>query len=201
MDEAHPAYVLMEVSGSGLVDVRGLAERFLEAAFEDGAVLDGVLAASGAQEQDLWRVREGLNEGQALRGRHLRTDVGIPLSRIAGFVAATRERIEAELPESDPVVYGHVGDGNVHFNVHPRGPMDAAAFEALATRAKAIVNDEVRRVGGSISAEHGIGRVKREDFAAELTEEGRRLLRLLKDAIDTDAVMNPGCILRPAGGE
>ena len=199
MDETHPAYVLMEVSGSGLVDVRGLTERFLEAVFEEGAVLDGVLAASGAQAQDLWRIREGLNEGQALRGRHLRTDVGIPLSRIAGFVAAARARIEAELPEGDSVVYGHVGDGNVHFNVHPREPTDDAAFEVFAVRAKAIVNDEVRRVGGSISAEHGIGRVKREDFASELTEEGRGLLRLLKDAIDPAGVMNPGCILRPSG--
>ena len=186
---AHPAFVLLEVSGSGLVDIAGLTQRFLEEALEAGLLRDGVVAQSRAQAQALWRIREGMNEGQGRRGRHLRTDVSVPLSRLAVFVAEAEAEVGRALPGAVCLSYGHVGDGNVHLNVLPAPDRDPAAQIATA---KEIVNAAVDRHGGSISAEHGIGRLKRPDFEARLPEVQRDLLAAIRRAIDPGLAMNPG---------
>ena len=191
--ETYPACVLMEVSGSGLVDVRALLDRFLEGVVEDGLVLDGVVAASRAQALALWRIREGMNDGQALHGPHLRTDVSVPLSRVAEFVGSAEAEVAARLPDCQSVAYGHIGDGNIHFNVLPPEGMDPASAGARITAAKTIVNEAVDRFGGSISAEHGIGRLKRPDFEARLPPAQEGLLRRVRRAIDPHGRMNPGC--------
>ncbi|MCJ8140047.1 FAD-binding oxidoreductase [Falsirhodobacter halotolerans] len=191
----HAAYALIEIAGSGLVDAGGLMERFLEGAFEDGLALDGVIAQSGTQAANLWAIREGMNLGQAARGRHLRTDISVPLSRLADFVAEAEAAVLAALPGSLCVSYGHVGDGNVHLNVLP-DPSSPAEPQILA--AKKIVNAVLDRYAGSISAEHGIGRLKREEFEARLPEVNRRLLAAVRQAIDPHGTMNPGCQLTPS---
>jgi FAD/FMN-containing dehydrogenase len=197
MEGRHPAYVLMEMAGTGLIDIRALLDRFLEGALEDGLVLDGVVAASRAQAAQLWRIREGMNDGQAMLGPHLRTDVSVPLSRVAAFVGAARGAVARELPDCRSVAYGHVGDGNIHFNVLPPQGADAATAAARIKAAKALVNGVLDGFDGSISAEHGIGRLKREDFEARLKPVQEGLLRALKSAIDPDGRMNPGCQLTP----
>lgn len=190
MDETAPAYVLMEISGSGLVDVASLMDRFVEMVFVEGLVRDGVVAQSQAQAKNLWRVREGMNDGQARRGRHLRTDLSVPLSAMADFVTAAEAAVTSVLPGAICVSYGHVGDGNVHINVLPAAGRNA---EDQIAQAKKVIHDVLYRFGGSISAEHGIGRLKRDDFEKELSQTKRAILERIKRAIDPDLMMNPNC--------
>ncbi|WP_296105889.1 FAD-binding oxidoreductase [uncultured Agrobacterium sp.] len=191
----YAAYVLMEISGSGLVDTGDLMSRFLEGVMEDGLVLDGVIASSRAQAQSLWLFREGMNEGQALRGAHMRTDISVPLSRLAQFVAEAEAELAKHLPECLAVSYGHVGDGNVHLNVLPPNGSTREERDALIYKAKVIVNMVLDRYAGSISAEHGIGRLKREDFESRLGDVQRDMIERLKAAFDPQLRMNPGCQL------
>ncbi|WP_339114646.1 FAD-binding oxidoreductase [Thioclava sp. GXIMD2076] len=190
MAAEHPAYVLMEIAGSGLVDMDDLMARFVEYAFEAGLVLDGVVAQSQAQARNLWLIREGMNEGQAKRGKHLRTDLSVPLSRVAAFVAETEAAILADMPDVICVSYGHVGDGNVHLNVLPDLSGD---IDAQICRAKQIANRVLDGYHGSISAEHGIGRLKKGDFSERLPEVQRRLNVAIRKAVDPAMVMNKGC--------
>ena len=187
-----PAYVLMELSGSGLVDIPALMDRFLEGAFAQGLVRDGVIAQSQAQAQALWRVREGMNDGQAKRGRHLRTDLSVPLSAVPAFVVEAEAAVTRALPGAVCVSYGHVGDGNVHLNVLPAPGADA---DAQIAQAKKLIHEVLARYDGSISAEHGIGRLKRDDFEVDLPQTRRALLQAIKRAIDPAWVMNPNCQL------
>jgi FAD/FMN-containing dehydrogenase len=191
----YAAYVLMEISGSGLVDTSDLMSRFLEGVMEDGLVLDGVIASSRAQAQSLWMFREGMNEGQALRGAHMRTDISVPLSRLAEFVAEAEAELAKELPECLAVSYGHVGDGNVHLNVLPPNGSTREERDHYIYKAKVIVNAVLDRYAGSISAEHGIGRLKRGDFESRLGPVQRDMIERLKAAFDPELRMNPGCQL------
>ncbi|MCX8998332.1 FAD-binding oxidoreductase [Rhizobiaceae bacterium BDR2-2] len=195
MDGGYPAYVLMEISGSGLIDIEELMQRFLEGVLADELVVDGVIATSRDQSRKLWLFREGMNEGQARRGPHLRTDVSVPLSRLADFVRDAEAAVLAALPDCICVSYGHVGDGNVHLNVLPPGDLGRADIDARIYRAKTVVNEVVDAYRGSISAEHGIGRLKKADFDKRLPDVQRRLLTAIKAAVDPTLVMNPGCQL------
>lgn len=195
MGADYPAYVLMEISGSGLVDIDDLMQRFLEGVMEDGLVLDGVIAASRSQAKNLWLFREGMNEGQAKRGTHLRTDVSVPLSRLAAFVETAEAAVMARLPDCTCVSYGHVGDGNVHLNVLPPGGLTADEVQQRIYAAKGVINAVLDDFAGSISAEHGIGRLKKADFLSRLPPVQRQLLTAVKQAIDPDWIMNPGCQL------
>lgn len=195
MDGNYPAYVLMEISGSGLIDIENLMERFLEGVMDDGLVVDGVVATSKDQSRKLWLFREGMNEGQARRGPHLRTDVSVPLSQLPAFVRDAEAAVTAALPDCVCVSYGHVGDGNVHLNVLPPGGLRRAEIDARIYKAKTVINGVLDTYKGSISAEHGIGRLKKPDFDARLPEVSRRLLTAIKFAIDPAGVMNAGCQL------
>ncbi|MCJ8518693.1 FAD/FMN-containing dehydrogenase [Pseudorhizobium tarimense] len=191
----YPAYVLMEISGSGLVDIDDLMGRFLEAVMEEGIVLDGTIAASQTQARNLWLIREGMNEGQAKRGMHLRTDVSVKLSQLAAFVADAEKAVEDAVPGVVCVSYGHVGDGNVHLNVLPAAHATPDERVEQIYKAKGAINAVLDEYQGSISAEHGIGRLKRGDFEVRLSPVRRQLLTAIKHAIDPDLVMNPGCQL------
>jgi FAD/FMN-containing dehydrogenase len=191
----YPCYVLMEVSGSGLVDIGDLMQRFLEGVMEDGIVLDGAIASSQAQARNLWLIREGMNEGQAKRGVHMRSDVSVPLSKVPAFVAEAEKAIHEALPDCVCVSYGHVGDGNVHLNVLPSAELPHEQRLERIYQSKTILNQVLDRFQGSLSAEHGIGRLKRADFDARLPETKRRMLTAIKNAIDPDMMMNPGCQL------
>jgi FAD/FMN-containing dehydrogenase len=191
----YPAYVLMEISGSGLVDIEDLMQRFLEGVMEDGLVADGVVASSKAQARSLWLFREGMNEGQARRGPHLRTDVSVPLSKLPAFVEQAEAAVMEKLPDCLCVSYGHVGDGNVHLNVLPPPGLSAEDIAARIYTAKSAINAVLYGFDGSISAEHGIGRLKKADFLARLPGTQARLLAAIKQAVDPNLIMNPGCQL------
>ncbi|MGM0782841.1 MAG: FAD-binding oxidoreductase [Pseudomonadota bacterium] len=197
LDDAHPWYVLMEVAASGPLDLDAMLEHLLERGMERGLVQDGALAASEAQAQRLWQFRESMLEGQRRRGEHLRTDISVPISAIPAFVERAGEAVMAESPDCDVIAYGHVGDGNLHFNILP--PLDMAEADkrdhlhALEERLFAVLD----AFDGSISAEHGIGRTKQAAYLARLSPVQRELAEGIKALFDPHGLMNPGRILLP----
>ncbi|MBS9722095.1 FAD-binding oxidoreductase [Tianweitania sp. BSSL-BM11] len=191
----HAAYVLLEISGSGLVDINDLTERFLQAVMEEGLVADGVIASSTAQARNLWLFREGMNEGQAKRGPHLRTDLSVRLSQVPDFVREAEQAVIDVVPDAICVSYGHIGDGNVHLNVLPPAGLSRNEIEARIHDAKKAINTVLDAYNGSLSAEHGIGRLKRTEHEARIAPAQRALLAALKQAVDPQGLMNPGCQL------
>lgn len=190
LDAECGAYALIELAAPGPVDLDALMMGFFEAAAD--LIADGLVATSEAQANRLWALRESVNEGQARRGAFLRSDVSVRLSDLPAFVAAACAAVEAGAPGAQALAYGHFGDGNVHLNVLPPLGADPAGQLRVMAAAKAILNAEVDRFRGSISAEHGIGRLKRLDFEARLTPQHRALLTGLKRLLDPEGRMNPG---------
>jgi FAD/FMN-containing dehydrogenase len=193
----HACYVLIEASAGGRVELRAILEDFLAGAGD--LVQDGVVAQSRAQAERLWLYREVMVEMQGRGGRYLRTDVSVPISALAAFVADALQALGQKLPEGLPVTYGHVGDGNVHMNVVPPPGMAADAVERLFHAAEAVIFAVVDRHGGSISAEHGIGRVKRAAFLERIDAVTLDLATRLKDAFDPRHLLSDGRILAPHG--
>jgi FAD/FMN-containing dehydrogenase len=191
------AYALIDLAAPGPVDLDALMEGFLERALEDGLILDGVIATSEAQAERLWALREAVNEGAARHGPHLRSDVSARLRDLPAFVAEVTTAITEGVPGARPLAFGHYGDGNVHVTVLPPPGSEVEIAAALGA-AKEILNARVDAYGGSISAEHGIGRLKRADFAARLAPASRRLLGDLRAALDPEGRMNPGALHPPA---
>ncbi len=194
--ERHPWYVLVELSDSAEGEAVGA---LLQQALEDGAgaglVRDAALAASEAQRAALWKMREDVSEAQKLDGPSIKHDVSVPVSRIAEFI----ERADAELGKRFPgiriVAFGHVGDGNVHYNCGKAERQAAEAFFAEAPQVNQVVYDLVASLGGSISAEHGLGVLKREEIRRYKSELELDLMRAIKRTLDPHALMNPGKVL------
>ena len=162
-----PWYVLIEVSSpeaGGLADAT--LQRLLTEATEQDIVTDAVVAAASPRRRPLWRLRESASEAQRHEGGSIKHDVSVPVARIPEFIAAASAAVERVCPGARPVTFGHFGDGNVHFNVTQPAGMDKAAFLALWSEMAGAVHDVVGELGGSISAEHGIGQLKRARPAA-----------------------------------
>jgi FAD/FMN-containing dehydrogenase len=193
---AHPWYVLFELA-SPLPE--GLAERvtmaLLEEALEKGFVADAAVAASQAQAQDFWRMREALSEVQKFEGGSIKHDVSVPVSAIPAFIADANAAIERLVPGARPVPFGHFGDGNIHYNVtQPKGA-DKAAFLARWDEVADAVHGIVLRLGGSISAEHGIGRMKTRALESVKSEAELAMMCRIKAAFDPRGILNPGKLL------
>lgn len=190
-----PVQVLIELSSSAAIDLNGLLSGFLAEAVENGLVTDAVLAASTTQARSFWVIREGLVEGQAKRGYHVRTDLSVRISDIPSLIERARRFVANDHPGWIPLAYGHAGDGNIHFNVLP--PLELAEDEARARGVEVIAGlyEIAIGLGGSISAEHGIGRSRRKEFWAGLSPAHRRMVAALKSALDPKGLMNPGCLL------
>ncbi|MCG6539004.1 FAD-binding oxidoreductase [Pseudomonas sp. KSR10] len=197
LSEPHPFYVLLELSVSGPLDLRGLFDGFLERAMSDGLVHDGALASSGEQARRLWLIREGMVEGQRLRGEHLRTDVSVPISSIAAFVEQASQAVAEISPQATTLVYGHIGDGNLHFNILPPLGLDNEAVSALLLHIEDVIFAVLDRFNGSISAEHGIGRIKQQAYLSRMAPEDVQLLNGLKALFDPMDLMNAGRIVLP----
>ncbi|MFE6506181.1 FAD-binding oxidoreductase [Nocardioides sp. NPDC057767] len=189
----HEWYGLVELSGTS-ADVDERLEPALGAAAEQGLLVDAVVAGSPAQRASLWALREGVSEAQKSEGATLKHDVTLPITALSRFVDEVGPALQAELPGLRLVTYGHIGDGNLHYNISaPVG--DDAALRREAPGLTRIVYDAVTALGGSISAEHGIGTLKRDAAAAYKTGVELDLLRAVKQAIDPDGVMNPRKVL------
>ncbi len=196
LSEPHPWYCLIEVSGP---NPDGQAEHtlqaLLEAGAENGLILDGVVAGSIQQSNDLWKLREGISEAQKPEGANIKHDISVPIRLIADFVDAANARVEQICPGARPLALGHFGDGNVHYNVAQPVNMKAEDFHALGPQVTAAVYDEVLKRGGAISAEHGIGRIKVDVLARTKDPVALDLMRGIKNLIDPNGIMNPGKVL------
>ncbi len=192
-----PWTVLLEQSDvEGEVQARGRFEALLSDALAQGCVHDAVVAESGAQSQALWHVRESIPLAQAQQGLNIKHDISLPVSRIPAFVAHTDALLQQHFPGVALVNFGHLGDGNLHYNVQPPVDVDAARFLAEQEHAvNTCVFDAVAAHGGSFSAEHGIGLLKRDELAARKSPVALQLMRAIKSALDPWNLMNPGRVL------
>ncbi len=172
-------------------------ERLLETALERGCVTDAVVAANLAQAQQLWQIRENIPLAQALEGLNVKHDISIPISRIPEFVRVTDALLQQELPGIRLVNFGHLGDGNLHYNVQAPAGADEKAFQVHhEARINALVFDSVARFDGSISAEHGIGSLKVDKLAQHKSPVALDMMHAIKRALDPHNLMNPGRVLR-----
>ncbi len=193
MADVHPWYVLMDVSGQGAPgSLKEPLTDALGAAAEKGIIVDAVIASSGAQAAKMWRMREDMAQAQQSAGGSIGHDVSVPVSRIPEFIARADQAVEAAYPGVRHCAFGHVGDGNMHYN--PIRPLnwDGARFKAERTKINRIVHDLVVELGGSISAEHGIGRLRQAENLHYKSDVEIDLMRRIKAAIDPDNIMNPG---------
>ena len=194
--QRYPGYVLVELADS--VDeaaLNALVEQVIGAALEKELCLDAAVSASLAQVQALWKLREEISEAQRADGPHLKHDVSLPIERIPDFMVSAEARVRAVSADVRPFIFGHFGDGNLHYNLsRPAGaPPDWAAKEGAAITDAVL--DEVNRYGGSISAEHGIGQLKRDHFLHSKDPLELRVMRDIKKALDPKGIMNPGKLL------
>lgn len=196
LEGEHAWYVLMELSsGSEAFPVRDLMESILGEAFEEGLVEDAAFAQNLTQVQDFWHVRHGMSEVQKPEGGSIKHDVSVPVASIPDFLDKAMAAVEDFVPGCRPVPFGHIGDGNIHFNVSQ--PVDADKEDYLAKwdEMNTIVHGIVGEFGGSISAEHGIGRLKRDLLKDVKQGIELDLMKRIKDAFDPKGLLNPGRVL------
>jgi len=205
LDGTSPWYVLCEITSA--LPNEPLGERLeaaLAAALEAGLVTNATLAQSERERQDFWFIREHIPEAQRRDGPSLKHDISLPLDRLAAFIASASDWIRDEIPEGFLVCYGHVGDGNLHFNINQTAnPVQSpnAAAGALVSRQneiRRVIHDRVHELGGSFSAEHGIGRHKVEELERYASPLELELMRAIKRTFDPNGIMNPGKVLRIA---
>ena len=171
-------------------------ESLLESAMERGLITDAAVAASLEQAKTLWHLREAIPLAQSLEGLNIKHDISVPISRIPAFVRATDEALERAVPGVRLVDFGHLGDGNLHYNVQAPVGIDTQRFlEQNEARVNGIVYDAVQAHGGSISAEHGIGELKRDELVRRKSPVALKLMRAIKQALDPHGRMNPGRVL------
>ncbi|GIK85041.1 MAG: D-2-hydroxyacid dehydrogenase [Betaproteobacteria bacterium] len=192
----HPWYVLVQADDAAPdAPTAAEVEAALGSAAEAGVVLDATIAQSQAQAAALWALRENISEGQRREGPNVKHDISLPVSSIPRFLAEAAEALSRTFPGVRFVTFGHLGDGNLHYNLSAPEGGDAQDFMARAPAANRIVHDLVAAYGGSISAEHGIGQLKRDELARYKAPVELEMMRRIKAALDPAGMMNPGKIL------
>jgi FAD/FMN-containing dehydrogenase len=192
----HPWCVLMEISGAkpdGAAEAQ--MERLLEDAAERGLIVDAVLARSMAQAADIWKLRETMPEAQKVEGGSVKHDVSVAIARIPEFIRRGGEIVERVCPGARPMPFGHFGDGNIHYNIQQPVGMDKARFMALGDEMNMAVHELVADMGGSISAEHGIGRYRRSELARLKSPVELDMMRAIKHALDPNGILNPAKVV------
>jgi FAD/FMN-containing dehydrogenase len=197
LDQRYEWYVLCELSSSRYIDTLvPVLEGALESAHSRSIVLDGVLAQSERHRAAFWKLRETIPEAQRLDGASLKHDISVPIAVLPDFVERASAWIGANVPEGRLVCYGHVGDGNLHFNLNQAPGATQEAFMAREPAVRRAIHDLVRDYGGSFSAEHGIGRLKVPELETYAPAAELDLMRALKRAFDPNGIMNPGKVLK-----
>lgn len=186
-----PWYVLAEFSDTSTYSL----EFWLEARFNSGEVLDAVIAQSETQAKQLWRLRENISEAQKIEGISIKHDISVPVSAIPNFLAQADIQLAEAFPGIRVVAFGHVGDGNLHYNLSKPNAQENTDFIASQPEVNRIVHDLVHVLNGSISAEHGIGQLKRDELLRYKSPVEMALMRCIKQALDPQGLMNPGKVL------
>jgi FAD/FMN-containing dehydrogenase len=189
----HPWQVLLELTdtlpNAPLADLLAVA---LESAFEAGQAVDAVIAQSQTQAKALWQIRETIPEAERLEGKSVKHDIAVPVSRIADFIVRADAALASAFPDAQVICFGHLGDGNLHYNLSFPG---AAPSPEQSARANQIVYALVDALEGSISAEHGLGQLKREEITRHKSAVERDTMRAIKRALDPLGIMNPGKVV------
>ncbi|MBV8634018.1 MAG: FAD-binding oxidoreductase, partial [Burkholderiaceae bacterium] len=194
--EDHPQYVLLELSDSESEEhASAMLEKLIEAALEQEIILDAVLASSIAQSKALWNLREHIPLAQAEEGKNIKHDISIPIARIGEYIHTTDALLQEAFPGCRMVTFGHLGDGNLHYNVSPPEGGSDLEFIARQEDINRVVHDSVNRFNGSISAEHGLGALKRGEIVRYKSEVEMNLMRAIKQALDPKNLMNPGKVI------
>ncbi|MGC4026991.1 MAG: FAD-binding oxidoreductase [Mesorhizobium sp.] len=189
-------YVLMEIcSGRSAEDARALIESILESALENGIIEDAAIAASLTQARDFWQLRENLPEAQKPEGASIKHDISVPVAAIPEFIVRAAAAVQSVSPGARVCCFGHMGDGNLHYNVSQPVGADKDAFLSLYKPMNHAVHDVVRAMDGSISAEHGIGVLKRDELIATAPPVAIDLMRRVKASFDPAGIMNPGKVI------
>jgi FAD/FMN-containing dehydrogenase len=194
--EKYPWYALIEFAAGDLGGaLKTMVERLLERAMEDGLILDAAIASSEQQRKALWKLRESMTEAQKPEGASIKHDISVPVSSVPDFLTRGTTAVEAFVPGARVCAFGHAGDGNIHFNVSR--PLDWAddKFQAVRHEMNARVHAIVAEYRGSISAEHGIGILKRDELPLYKDATALDLMRTLKAAFDPNNILNPGKLL------
>jgi FAD/FMN-containing dehydrogenase len=192
---AYPWYVLIEISSQAQKGLRERLEDLLQFGLDEGLVLDGAVAETLEQAKAFWRIREMISEVQRSEGGSIKHDVSVPIASIPAFIAEANAAVVALVPGARPVPFGHVGDGNIHYNITQPVGADKAAFMAQEDAVQDLVFGIVRKYGGSISAEHGVGVAKRDRLPAIKDKTAIELMRAIKRTLDPNGILNPGKML------
>ena len=193
--ERSPWYVLIEISGASEGRASAALDGILGDAITAGLASDAAVAASLQQAAELWRLREAASEAQKGEGGSIKHDISVPVARVPEFLRKAAHVVERVCPGARPVPFGHFGDGNVHYNISQPREMAKADFLALWDTMARAVHDVVVSLGGSISAEHGIGRLKVDELQRVKSPVEIELMRRIKDALDPKGILNPGKLL------
>jgi D-lactate dehydrogenase (cytochrome) len=194
--QAYSQYVLLELSDSESEEhANAMLERVITDALEQGIIQDAAVASSIAQSKALWNLREHIPLAQAEEGKNIKHDISIPISRIGDFIRETDLRLQQSFPGCRLVTFGHLGDGNLHYNVSSPENGSDEAFLAQQSAVNRIVHDSVHAFGGSISAEHGLGALKREEIRRYKSSVEIKLMESIKRALDPLNLMNPGKVI------
>ena len=194
--ETHPWYVLMVLSGGHRAGaLRESLEDLLGVAYEAGLVSDAALAESEAQAQDFWRIRETIPEVQKPEGGSIKHDVSVPVARVPEFLCRADAAVAALIPGVRPCAFGHLGDGNIHYNLSQPVDMAREAFLDQWERCNRLVHDLVAELNGSFSAEHGVGRLKLDDMRRYKSPLELALMRRIKQSLDPRGILNPGKVI------
>ncbi|ERF86439.1 FAD-binding oxidoreductase [Bradyrhizobium viridifuturi] len=194
LESKHPWYVLMELSSSR-DDARDTLEAILAQGMEDGIVDDAVIAANLSQRQAFWKLRDEMSAAQKPEGGSIKHDISVPVAAVPAFIEEANAAVVKLIPGARPVPFGHLGDGNIHYNVSQPVGANAADFLARWHDVNAVVFEIVLRMGGSISAEHGIGVLKRDELPDVKDKVAIELMRQVKALLDPLGIMNPGKVL------
>lgn len=192
-----PAIVLTELSDTDAQsDLAALLEEMLAAAIEAGEAADAVIAQSSEQAKALWRIREGISEAQVRAGKTIKHDIALPIGQLASFMDECERVVEAAYPGLNFLVFGHLGDGNLHYNLQRAPQMDDEDFYKLTPPLNALVHDLVHRYRGSISAEHGVGQLRRDELPRYKSGVALQMMHDLKRLFDPANILNPGKLLQ-----
>ena len=176
-------------------DARATLEAILARGFEDGIVDDAVIAANLSQRAAFWKLRDEMSAAQKPEGGSIKHDISVPVAAVPDFIEAANAAVVKLIPGSRPVPFGHLGDGNIHYNVSQPVGGDTADFMGRWHEVNAVVFEIVLRMGGSISAEHGIGVLKRDELPEVKDKVAIELMRGIKAMLDPLGIMNPGKVL------
>jgi FAD/FMN-containing dehydrogenase len=198
-EQASPYYVLLESSDPHSEQhAKETFNQLMEEAFDAGVINDAAIAASLAQSESFWTIRHHLTESQALEGDSIKHDISVPISAIGDFIVNTNAQLEQTFDNVRMVVFGHLGDGNLHYNVNALEGKSGPAFRRQEAGINELVYDAVHRASGSISAEHGVGQLKIDKNAHYKSDIEMRLMARVKTALDPHGLMNPGRVLPSA---